>query len=96
MMNKKETYAAIKNYFSDKPVKKVFAFGSFVREEATLSSDIDLIIIPEYPVGLFILGKYIADLEDITKRKIDLATQNSLTPEFQKLIQNDLTEVYAA
>ena len=95
-MNKEQTYAAIKKYFTDKPVKKVFVFGSFVRDEASVSSDIDLIIVPEHPVGLFTLGKYIADLEEITKRKIDLATQNSITPEFHKLIQNDLTEVYAA
>jgi uncharacterized protein len=95
-MNKQETYEAVRNYFEDKPVSKVFAFGSFSRNEANLSSDIDLIIVPEHPVGLFTLGKYIADLEEITKRKIDLATLNSITPEFKKLIQNDLTEVYAA
>jgi len=55
-----------------------------------------LIIHPSHPVGLFALGKYVADLEEITKKKIDLATQNSITPEFLALIKNDLKEVYAA
>ena len=86
----------IVKYFKDKPVKKVFVFGSFARREMNPASDIDLIIIPDHPLGLLTLGKYISDLEEITKRKIDLATKNSITSEFQKLIENDLTEVYAA
>ena len=89
-------YELIKKYFAGKPVKKVFVFGSFSRNEEHQISDIDLIILPSHPVGLIALGKYIADLEDITSRKIDLATQNSLTPEFLSLIQKDLREVYAA
>jgi predicted nucleotidyltransferase len=42
------------------------------------------------------LGKYVADLEEITSRKIDIATQNSITPEFFSLIKKDMKEVYAA
>lgn len=94
--DKKIVIGQIQKYFSDKPVSKVFVFGSFARNEDKTSSDIDLIIHPYYPLGLFALGKYVADLEEITKRKVDLATQNSITPEFLALIQNDLKEVYAA
>lgn len=89
-------YKQIQKYFADKPVKKVFVFGSFARNDEKDTSDIDLIISLLHPVGLFALGKYVADLEDITKRKIDIATQNSITPEFLSLIQKDLKEVYAA
>lgn len=89
-------YKQLQSYFADKPVKKVFVFGSFARNEDKDSSDIDLIISLSHPVGLFVLGKYVADLEEITNRKIDIATQNSITPDFLKLIQKDLKEVYAA
>ncbi|MEO5946644.1 MAG: nucleotidyltransferase domain-containing protein [Chitinophagaceae bacterium] len=89
-------YAQIQDYFTGKPVKKVFVFGSFARNDDKISSDIDLIIQPSHPVGLFALGKYVTDLEEITKKKVDLATQNSITPEFLALIQKDLKEVYAA
>ena len=89
-------YKQLQKYFADKPVKKVFVFGSFARNEQKDSSDIDLIISLSHPVGLFTLGNYVADLEDITKRKIDIATQNSITPDFLALIQKDLKEVYAA
>ncbi len=93
---KNKIYEQIQQYFADKPVKKVFVFGSFSKGNENESSDIDLIINPAHPVGLFALGKYISDLERITKRKIDLATQNSITPEFYSIIQNELKEVYAA
>jgi len=95
-MDKNIVYAQIQKYFADKPVSKVFVFVSFARSDDRGSSDIDLIIHPSHPVGLFALGKYVADLEEISKRKIDLATQNSNTPEFLALIQKDLKQVYAA
>ena len=94
--DKNIVYKQLQKYFADKPVKKVFVFGSFARNEDKDGSDIDLIISLSHPVGLFTLGNYVADLEDITKRKIDIATQNSITPEFLALIQKDLKEVYAA
>ena len=72
--DKNIVYKQIQKYFADKPVKKVFVFGSFSRDEDKDSSDIDLIINPTHPVGLFALGKYIFDLEEITKRKINSFT----------------------
>lgn len=95
-MNYSDTCTKIREYFTDKPVTKVMVFGSYARHEGKEKSDIDLIIQPSRPVGLFVLGQYIADLEDILHRRVDLATENSITPEFLKLIQNDLQVVYAA
>ena len=95
-LQKTQVYEQIKEYFTGKPVKKVFMFGSFSRNEEKNNSDIDIIIQTSHPIGLIALGNYVADLEEITSRKIDLATHNSLTPEFLSLIQKDLREVYAA
>jgi uncharacterized protein len=89
-------YKQLQTYFADKPVKTVFVFGSFARNEDNNFSDIDLIINPSHPVGLFALGKYVADLEEITHYKIDIATENSITPEFMSIIKSDLKLVYAA
>jgi predicted nucleotidyltransferase len=94
-MNKEELYRLIKNYFSDKPVKKAAVFGSFARGDNIENSDIDVLIEMEYPVGLLTLGTYIADLQDITKRKIDLATNGAIRPEFMKRINRDLEIIYA-
>lgn len=93
-MKKEKIFEIITTYFSNKPVKKVILFGSFSRDEEKATSDIDMIINLEHPVGLFTLGKYISDLEKLTKRKIDISTQNSITPEFLHSIRNDLKVVY--
>lgn len=95
-MKENQVYEKIEKYFIGKPVKKVFVFGSFARNEERRDSDIDLIIQTSHPVGLITLGNYVADLEEITQRKIDIATQNSITPEFFAIIKKDLKEVYAA
>lgn len=34
----------IKNYFSDKPVNKVYLFGSYAKGEANENSDVDLLV----------------------------------------------------
>ena len=95
-MNHSETYQKIKQYFTDKPVKKVLVFGSVSRNDDDKHSDIDLIILPSHPLGLIVLGKYVAELEELIHRKVDLATENSITPDFLKQIQNDLQLIYAA
>jgi predicted nucleotidyltransferase len=95
-MNQSDTYQKIKQYFSDKPVKKVSVFGSFSRNDDDSTSDIDLIIQPSHPLGLIVLGKYVSDLEQLTQRRIDLATENSITPDFFHIIQKDLRVIYAA
>lgn len=84
----------IKQYFSDKPVKRVQVFGSYARDEANEKSDIDLIIAMDYPIGLFKLAGYKIDLESLLNTKVDLATEPSISPEFYKIIQKDLKTVY--
>ena len=94
-MTKEKIYILIKNYFADKPVNKVSVFGSFARGDNKEDSDIDILVEMEKPVGLFTLGKYIVDLEDLTHKKIDLATTGSLRPEFFREINNDMKLIYA-
>ncbi len=95
-MQKESIYKIIEDYFTDKPVKKVFVFGSFSKNIHNKNSDIDLILNMEKPVGLFAIGKYMADLEVLTNHKIDIATQNSISPEFFQIIKNDLKILYSA
>jgi uncharacterized protein len=63
----------IKNFFQDKPVKKVYLFGSYADGNATPESDIDLLIDIDYTkkIGLsfFTWGE---DLANILKKKVDI------------------------
>ena len=40
----KKDINTIKDYFKDKPVLKAFLFGSYVRQEASDTSDIDILV----------------------------------------------------
>lgn len=73
-------------------LKSLALFGSFIREEATEESDIDILVEFEKPIGLdFVL---LADeLEEILGVKVDLVTPNSIKPKMFEYIKRDLVYV---
>jgi predicted nucleotidyltransferase len=64
------------------PIKKAAIFGSFARNEANTTSDIDLLIEPNQPITLFDVLRLEKELADVTSRKIDIvefsAIKNSI------------------
>ena len=83
-------------YFKNQPISKVWIFGSFSRNEATLESDIDLMVsfIRDIKVGLFKFNQIKEDLELLTGRKIDLVTESSLMPFAKESAMNDRKLIY--
>ncbi len=73
-------------------LKSVALFGSFVRDEATEKSDIDILVEFDKPIGLdFVL---LADeLEEILGVKVDLVTPNAIKPKMFEYIKRDLLYV---
>ncbi len=61
-------------------IKRASLFGSFARQEATDSSDIDLLVEFQEGKSLFDLIDLKNDLEKISKRKVDVVTYASLHP----------------
>jgi len=58
-MNLSEAYRIkLSDYFSDKPVKKAYLFGSYARNEAKSNSDIDILVELDYtqPIGIKFLA----------------------------------------
>lgn len=94
MIDKQEAYQIIKDYFKDKPVKKIQVFGSFARDEQKEGSDIDLLIELEHPVGLMALSRYRLDLEDLTGLDVDLGTTKGVSEYARPYIERDLETVY--
>jgi predicted nucleotidyltransferase len=68
-------------------VKSLGLFGSFAEGTQTDSSDVDLLVEFEHPVGwkFFTLEKY---LEDLFGRKIDLVTAGALKERIRPLVLN--------
>jgi len=95
-MNKADIIKTIVDYLKNQRVKEIGIFGSFVRNEMTESSDIDVLV--EYSRGTTILDivKMKQELYDLIGRKIDLVSKNAVRKRIMENIQLDLQNVYHA
>ena len=73
-------------------VKSIAIFGSYVKNEQTKESDIDILVEFKEPVGFLFI--HLADfLEEILQTKVDLLTPDAIKPNRRKYIMEDLTYV---
>ena len=95
-MLQKHEINLITEYFKDKPVRKAYLFGSQVRDESNIDSDIDILVELDYSqqIGL----KYIKmqnDLQEILKNKVDLISENAVSKYIRPYIERDKKLIYA-
>lgn len=93
-MNKELIYQKIRNYFQDKPVRKVAVFGSYARSSQRDDSDIDILITMLAPVGLLTLSGYQIELQKLLGIRVDLGTEQGVSPIVKPFIEKDLEIVY--
>jgi predicted nucleotidyltransferase len=95
-MNKKEIIQTIIDYLKKYGVKEISLFGSFVRNEMTAESDIDVMV--EYPRGITLLDivKMRMELAERVGRKVDLVDKEAVYPKVMEYIMRDLQTVYHA
>lgn len=74
-------------------VKSLGVFGSFVREEATEDSDLDILVeFGEVPTFRKYMGlKFF--LEDLFDRKVDLVIQSDIKPQIREQILKEVVYV---
>ncbi len=91
-----EKLAIIQDYFKTKPVLKAYLFGSFVREEADIQSDVDILVDLDYSVkiGLIFIQMKL-DLENLLDRKVDLVSSNGLSKYIKPIIEKEKKLIYA-
>lgn len=85
----------IRDYFTGKPVLKAYLFGSYSRNEADNSSDIDILVDLDYSqhIGLgFVQMKL--DLEQRLHKSIDLVSSQSVTKRLLPYINKDKLLIY--
>ena len=73
--------AQIKNFFQDKPVEKVFLFGSYAVGDADEESDIDLLIESNKDFKFLKFSAQIEELEKTLNKKIDFVGMGALRPD---------------
>ncbi|NJL89074.1 MAG: nucleotidyltransferase family protein [Coleofasciculaceae cyanobacterium SM2_1_6] len=67
-------------------VSSLILFGSVARDEATIDSDVDLLVEFDRPVGLFTFVRLKKYLEEILESSVDLGTIDSLKPYLQESV----------
>ena len=73
-------------------VKKIGIFGSYARGEQKETSDVDVLVEFEEPVGFAFV--HLADsLEELLGVKVDLTTRDAIKPNRWKYIKDDLVYV---
>ena len=74
-------------------VKSLFLFGSVARNEATIASDVDLLVEFSRPVGYFGLFALQEYLEKLLGCPVDLGTTESLKPYVRERVMGELIHV---
>ena len=84
-----------KNFFSGRPVKKAYVFGSYSRNEADENSDIDILVELDHtkPIGLKFFS-YQDELEQILKKKVDLVSYEGLSQYVKPFVDRDKVLIY--
>lgn len=76
-------------------VARLSVFGSTARNEATEQSDLDLLVSFSKAKGFFEFCAFELQLEQVTKHKVDLVTENGLSPRLRETVWPDLQIIYA-
>lgn len=95
---KREEIIEIINKHSDEliskyGVKSLLLFGSVARDTASESSDVDLLVEFDRPVGLFGLFALQERLESLLDCPVDLGTPNSLKPRIRENVLSEAIRV---
>ncbi|WP_035361856.1 nucleotidyltransferase family protein [Dyadobacter alkalitolerans] len=82
-----------KGYFFKKyPLKSMALFGSYARNDANASSDVDILVEFSAPVGFEFIDLAI-ELEDVLQTKVDLVSKKGLKAPLLPFIEKSLIYV---
>jgi predicted nucleotidyltransferase len=94
-MEKQQIINYLRQYFGQQPeVLRVSIVGSVARGDYRPDSDLDLVLDLSKPVGLFRLGRYVADLEEALNRHVDLTTEAGISPFALPIVNQSRQVVY--
>ena len=93
-MQKQQIIETIKEYLTDKPVKKAYVFGSFTKKDVQYN-DIDLLLDFDYVDNIYSFYYNIGnDLQKKLNIKIDIVSMNGLSKHIQPYIDQEKVLIY--
>lgn len=93
-MDKEKLYSEIVNYLKSQGATKIAVFGSYVRNEETPDSDIDVLVDFKQPITLFDFAGYQIELQEKIGKKIDLVMEGGMNPLVEKYALKDYKVLY--
>lgn len=92
----KNMIPVIRQYFQEKPVKRVFLFGSYSRGEEDEKSDIDLLVTYDDSnnISLLTICRMINELSDKLGHPVDMVEEGRLKPFAVSSVEKDKILIY--
>lgn len=86
----------IQAYCKTQPIKRLLLFGSLLKGNTSLESDVDLLVefAPDAQIGYFRLGEIQETLKQLVGREVDLLTPNALSDYFRQDILESAQVIY--
>ena len=95
ILTREQIHTIISEYFAEKPVKKVWLFGSYARGEADENSDIDFLVDIDTNAGLGLRYYYWnTELEAILNKKVDIVSAGWENEFIKPFIEKDKSIIY--
>ncbi|MDR9419572.1 nucleotidyltransferase family protein [Gracilimonas sp.] len=85
----------ISEYFKHKPVLKAYLFGSQLREDVRLDSDIDILVKLDHsvPIGLKFVQMQL-EMQDLLEKNVDLLTPQSISKYIKEDVDREKELIY--
>ena len=85
----------LNEFFSIRPIKRAYLFGSFARNEATEFSDVDILVELDHsqPIGMKFFS-FESELENLLKKKVDLVSVDGLSAHVKPFVDVDKILIY--
>ena len=86
----------IRKHFADKPISKVYLFGSYARGEERRGSDVDLLVemIEPNDISLFDWIEMEENLRSIVRKKIDMVNALGISKYIKPFVEKDKVLIY--
>jgi len=94
-VNKQEIFEKIIKFLKNEGAKRISVFGSYVRGEEKRKSDIDIIVEFSERKSLLELVRIERELSEFLGIKVDLLTEQSISPYLIDSIRKEMEVIYA-
>lgn len=95
ILTKDQIQQAARAFFSGKPVRKAWLFGSYARNEADEDSDVDVLvdIDEEAKIGLRYLTWH-EEMEKVVRKKVQIVSDGAVSDYLRPFIETDKLLLY--